>query len=1030
MPLRSVVLLIAIAFCLSLGFGYVLQNSEAKTLAVASNGAEICLNSRESASKSAKRPGEPGNESNAMVVNGRKLGSVANLPRPSSMSVHGFEELLFEFVHEREYQKLGWSVDKTIRDTGPYIKGRAYGTHPAVRVYYSPEVVAWLMNQRRGTIPDGAMIIKEQYHEPAIQHVEKSEAELRESLKSWTVMVKDSKGSHDGWFWSNPYANDANPGRRPQPVNNHEYPFNHPESGFGHYCVRCHAATQSPEATSPERNNEFTFSSLRNIKGFPGEPIIFRVDDSWRQDAKKELVAQEDETEQINPEHEEKLEQVSTSSSSHPKCTGVDFPDQCELKLNQPFAKTFDQIKPQNESDILHIPPVTHDWVVKGASGSQGLITSNQCMSCHAGLVGPFGPSMVVKLTDKEDIDYRDPVWHVSPYGEWRWTPMGLAGRDPVFYAQLETEIELLKKEFPEKEALKISSNLQDTCLRCHGAMGKHQFDLDKEKLSGADLVGTGSKFSVDKMYNVEAMDGHIGLGDAKYGALGRDGISCMVCHRSVPRKQPENDERSYLQFFLETSITGNFELGPDNEIYGPFKDDEISPYAMQHGVGIKPKHNEYIQSSQMCGTCHTVSLPIIDHPFDGKKPDAEQKSLVDGESVDLFKDFHHHIEQATYLEWLNSEFENEFNKDNPKAQSCQDCHMSAGLVDEDYNINISQIATRIAAIQDNTYPDAENLTELENLNIRLRESGYKRHNFVGLNVFLVELFRQFDRVLGVRKNDFMTGSKVDLENAIKNFQRQAKHQVVDLNLQTKLKDGKLHADLEIKNKVGHRFPSGVGFRRAFVQLSVVRGKGDNEEIVWSSGRTDGSGILVDSQGNRLKTEFFDEDPSTGKQAYQPHHDVIESEDQVQIYEVLLQDSKHQFTTSFIRGGHHIKDNRLLPRGWKKDGPHPDLNGAYLKATHPGPIASQDTRYGDGSGSDVVSYRIKMPTGIDQSELTVRASIYYQAFPPYFLKNLFDNAPDGPATKRLHYMISNANVAGTAIEDWKFLVNSVESAVR
>ena len=29
---------------------------------------------------------------------------------------------------------------------------------------------------------------------------------------------------------------------------------------------------------------------------------------------------------------------------------------------------------------------------------------------------------------------------NISPYGEWRASPMGLAGRDPVFYAQLESE--------------------------------------------------------------------------------------------------------------------------------------------------------------------------------------------------------------------------------------------------------------------------------------------------------------------------------------------------------------------------------------------------------------------------------------------------------------------------------------------------------------------------------------------------------------------------------------------------------------
>ena len=33
---------------------------------------------------------------------------------------------------------------------------------------------------------------------------------------------------------------------------------------------------------------------------------------------------------------------------------------------------------------------------------------------------------------------------NVSPYTEWRWSPMGLAGRDPIFFAQLESELAYL----------------------------------------------------------------------------------------------------------------------------------------------------------------------------------------------------------------------------------------------------------------------------------------------------------------------------------------------------------------------------------------------------------------------------------------------------------------------------------------------------------------------------------------------------------------------------------------------------------
>jgi hypothetical protein len=377
---------------------------------------------------------------------------------------------------------------------------------------------------------------------------------------------------------------------------------------------------------------------------------------------------------------------------------------------------------------------------------------------------------------------------------------------------------------------------------------------------------------------------------------------------------------------------------------------------------------------------------------------------------------------------------------------------MSSDLHDEEHGIHIEKIATRIAAVQDSTYPDAENLTELANLNIRIREQGYKRHNFVGLNVFLVELFRQFDQVLGVRKNDFMTGSSLDIDHAIRNFQRVARDEVVDLRLKTRMDGKTLIADVDIQNKVGHRFPSGVGFRRAFIELLVLDESTPNEpRVVWSSGQTNKSGILIGPDGRPLKTEFFETESegtesvkskfelnamptkasaATGsKQAFQPHHQTITSEDQVQIYETLLHDHAGQFTTSFIRGGKTVKDNRLLPRGWRPEGPDPALSGPYLQATYPGPVAKNDPRYTDGSGSDQIIYRIELPDGVDSNSLTVKASLYYQSIPPYFLKNLFEAAPNGPATRRLHYMISNAKVEGTAIEDWKFLIQSQTAKV-
>ena len=665
----------------------------------------------------------------------------------------------------------------------------------------------------------------------------------------------------------------------------------------------------------------------------------------------------------------------------------------------------FNAVKPAGLSDVAHLPPVTHDRVVPGRDKSQEFATSDQCMSCHAGLVAPFGPSMFVPTG--KGAEYGAEGWDVSPYGEWRWTPMGLAGRDPVFHAQLESELRLIREQHAAdpRAAQELSETLADACLRCHGAMGHRQFHQD--------LPGT--KFSPD----------HVHSADSKYGALARDGVSCAVCHRQQPRPQPADDKRPYLQYFLESSTTGNYHLGPPGEIYGPFKDDEIAPYTMEHATGMKPKHGEFLKSSRMCGTCHAVSLPAVDIPIDEKHPEDE---LNKAQTVPLFRKFHHHVEQATYLEWLNSEYENEVNTQNPKARSCQDCHMSSGLKDDKHNIDIPQLKTRIAAVQDATYPDAENLAPHDQLNVRLRETGYRRHNFGGLNVFLVEMFNQFDDVLGVRKTDFMTGSRQGLTHAVESMTRTAREDTATVEV-TAEPDGpsKLTAKVVVTNKAGHRFPSGVGFRRAFLEVMVV--EANTERVVWVSGKTNELGVLIGADGRPLSTEFFDRDPNTGEQRYQKHHEVITSPEQVQVYETLLCDAKEALSTSFVRGCKTVKDNRLLPKGWKPDGPGGGLTGRYLKATHPAADAASDPRYADGSGSDEVTYRVELPAGADPSKLRVRATLYYQAMPPYYLRNLFTTAPDGPATRRLHHLTSHLDLKGTPAEGWKLRITSAESNV-
>src|SRR6185436_4245246 len=187
----------------------------------------------------------------------------SGLPLPSSFlpaRLPEFQAQLKSFLTSGKYRTLNWCEDKKLRDTGPFVNGVSYGVHPTVKIYYSPAVINWLLKRDSGKpIPDGAMIVKEQYSAPAARY----QLGPPKAINGWTIMIKDSKGSADGWYWAEMWE--------AQCVDNNNPPFAVPYAGFGLYCVRCHA--------SAEKEHTFTYS--KNIKGFPGDPDSYFVDLSW-----------------------------------------------------------------------------------------------------------------------------------------------------------------------------------------------------------------------------------------------------------------------------------------------------------------------------------------------------------------------------------------------------------------------------------------------------------------------------------------------------------------------------------------------------------------------------------------------------------------------------------------------------------------------------------------------------------------------------------------------------------------------------
>ncbi|HEX3465617.1 MAG TPA: hypothetical protein VHS78_16325 [Candidatus Elarobacter sp.] len=862
------------------------------------------------------------------------------------------------------YRRLGWCVDKYVRDTGPYVNHTYFGTHPAVRIYYSPEVMTWLRNGRRGVPADGAVIIKEQYDPPAAAYTGMSDEELQPH--DWTIMIRRSSASRDGWFWAEVFTKTTPDGKGMQ-YSATQYPW----AGYGLYCLRCHSSA----------NDATTFASLKNIKGFAGDPITFKVDDSWRWT-------------------------VATPAAAHsavPAVAAQPEPEHQKSAVNPPI--------------VSHAPPVPIQTFPAEPLDDTGanptwkhppmFVTSSQCMGCHSAASGaPAGPLMWLTPPPTYTPPPSRPPGpvgvNVSEYGEWRWSPMGLAGRDPVFFSQLESELEYIASipdakiagEHPAATRATLQQQVVDTCMRCHGVMGKRTNDIEH---------GPNAHFKQDWVFQANPATPQFHL-----GGLARDGISCTVCHHITQTAE----EAKSLAFVLEKRSTGLFSVGRTDQLHGPFETQLIAAHPMNESLGAKPVFSALTKSARLCTSCHSINLPVVDKP---DKIHPITQSLT------------HDVEQNTYVEWVNSRFQTEY-KPRPGAQSCQDCHMPAGVENERLVVRQSRIEGQIALAQDQTYPESDHRAPFDGINVRYRKTGFVRHELLGLNAFLLRTFQTNSDALGVRLNDYMSGSSTDLDDAIGNVVRQARRKTANVDLASRVENGTLIASVGVTNLTGHRFPSGVGFRRAWLELKVTDPDG---KVVWSSGTTNANGEIVDGAdpARVLPTEYF-KPGADGKQRYQKHFDVahpVTRTDQVQIFEELVQDKDGHFTESFIRRDHHVKDNRLLPQGWRKDGqPGIVLPKNWLDATHPeGEYVLDDPNYANGEGRAVTAYRIPLRTALDPAKLRVEATLWYQSWQPEFRHERTSGA--GPAATRLRVLLGNLQLEQTAMKDWKLRIASASA---
>jgi hypothetical protein len=334
----------------------------------------------------------------------------------------------------------------------------------------------------------------------------------------------------------------------------------------------------------------------------------------------------------------------------------------------------------------------------------------------------------------------------------------------------------------------------------------------------------------------------------------------------------------------------------------------------MSGQTGFIPAYGSHMRTSEVCTSCHS----LYSHTQD----------LTGAETGQVF------FEQATYLEWVNSAY-------NAENVQCQTCHMP--LV----------AGGAIAATQPNW----------------LFPQRFGRHHFVGGNAFMLKLMR--DNAVALD----LSASPAQFDTTIARTVRSLTTETAELRLvQLPAATGEVAFEVEVINKVGHKFPSGYPSRLAFLEFTVRDADGD--ELFRSGGWAD--------------DEVVGRDPAP---AVEPHHDLITSPDQVMIYEFAFADVSGAPSTVLERASTVLKDNRLPPRGFST------LHAAY-DTVAVGPGAAEDPNFNrslaghEGTGSDRVTYRV--PVGSYRGAVTAEVALHYVAVPARWVEAMFSYASASP----------------------------------
>jgi hypothetical protein len=466
---------------------------------------------------------------------------------------------------------------------------------------------------------------------------------------------------------------------------------------------------------------------------------------------------------------------------------------------------------------------------------------------------------------------------------------------DPLWRAVMAAEVAATPTRRAEIEA---------KCLRCHAPMAAIE----------AELSGT----AANRRRFLQAED--------TLAHLAADGVSCTLCHQ-LPGDRLGRDE----------TFSGRLQIGMEGQIFGP----HARPFAMPmyRHTGYVPTHGPHTRKSAWCASCHTLVTEAL-------QPDGTATG-------------HMLLEQGPYLEWQNSQFNDESAMPGGRTASCQDCHVPTS--DREGH----PIRTRIAR-----NPHGFDFPPIG------ERQPFGRHVFTGGNTLLLSILQ------AESEPPAAAGYRAAIDET-RHFLRERTARV-EL-VRARFHEQRLLVEVAVTNLAGHKLPTAYPSRRVWIRLRV---RDAADRVLFASGEFDDRGRMVDDAGNVLLTE-------RAGGPVMPHRSTIAGPDEVPIYEAIMEDAQGDVTYGLLRGARYRKDNRLLPRGWRPD-------HARGPATQPAGIGEDaDFR----AGSDNVVYLLDIPPAA--GPMRVEATLYFQALGARYAAELFTH--DGPEMQAFHRRYEQAD---------------------